>query len=173
MVMGLRELDLQKRQDISRPFLQAQSEIRQNIFERRQEIIAKKVLDENQYQLYKKLSNPFNKNQENVPYLERYCHFLVLTLGTIQDTLVLNHQGEPKQNKDNMIGLLDQARPIFNCTWLNYTPLVSADHPIRCNSAAKSFLFFLRAGPFFVYLFLFGVHISSAADPFALNHIGH
>ena len=69
--MSLKDHDLMRRQDISRPFLQAQSEIRHNIYIRKQEIIAKKLLDDKQYQLYQKLNNPFHKNTEKVPYFDR------------------------------------------------------------------------------------------------------
>ena len=70
-LMDLKDKDLWARQNITKPFLQAQNEIQLEIVFRKQELIAKKLLDENQYKLYQKLNNPFNKNSENVLYFSR------------------------------------------------------------------------------------------------------
>lgn len=61
-IMGLRGDDLTMRQNVSRPFLQAQNEIRQEILEKRNDLVAKTLFSEKDYAKYQKLSKPFLKN---------------------------------------------------------------------------------------------------------------
>jgi predicted RNase H-like nuclease len=63
----LKDEDLNQRQEISLPFFQAQNEIRQSIQYRREDLTAKKVLDEKQYKLYQELRRPFKLTIDEPP----------------------------------------------------------------------------------------------------------
>ena len=71
LIFGQRDIDLEKRQNISRPFLQAQNEIREDILRRRQELIAQKILSEEDYKKFMELNNPFIKNDDKPLYKEK------------------------------------------------------------------------------------------------------
>lgn len=63
--MEQKEMALAKRQNISRPFFQAQNEIQESILQRRRELLAKKVLSEADYEKYSKLLRPFERTAED------------------------------------------------------------------------------------------------------------
>ena len=66
IIRDQRRKDLDTFQNVSKPFVQAQNELRENILKRRQDLTAKNVLDEKQYKRYLELLHPFHKNK-NVP----------------------------------------------------------------------------------------------------------
>lgn len=58
-------------QQDSKLFFQAQQDIKTDIFDRREILIAENVLDSEQLEVYKKLKNPWFKNDHSPEYWDR------------------------------------------------------------------------------------------------------
>jgi len=69
-IIQTKELDTHQVQKVSMPFVQAQNEIRQNIQDRRIDLVARKVLSEEEYERYRKLRNPFYKTTRDLAKTE-------------------------------------------------------------------------------------------------------
>lgn len=72
LVIGLKSQDMGRRQDISKPFLQADNEIHQEIVNKRNDLLIRSLLSQKQAELYQKLQTPYLTNVDQPSHVERY-----------------------------------------------------------------------------------------------------